>query len=90
MLLAEIVGAMTIITIAEVMEQRPPMARSYMAAFVVYLGLSFLADTGSDGARFAVAFGGLTLLGIAITRADVFVGATRAIEAPIAGEEQSA
>src|SRR6266542_4222787 len=79
-LLAEMPAAATILTLGEVSLGEVPRPRVYVAAFAVYLALAFVADVGgADGARFAVTFGGLTLIGVALSRLEVWPKVVEAI-----------
>lgn len=66
-LLAEMVAALVIITVARVSEGEAPKPSDYLAPFVVYLVLSFAAEFGGSASKFASAFGALILLSILVS-----------------------
>jgi hypothetical protein len=73
-------AAATILTLGEVSMGEVPRPRVYVAAFAVYLALSFVADVGGPGgAKFATTFGGLTLVGIALSRLEVWPKVVQAL-----------
>lgn len=87
-LVAEMVMVLAIVTVADIAEGNAPEPSQYVAPFVVYLALAFLAEFGDDAARLAAGMGGLVLLALlvnhsaGIVKALSYVGGTAATGGP--------
>lgn len=82
-LVAELVAAVTMRTIAKVSNGDTPGVSDYVPIFVVYLILGFAGEIGGDDVKhLAAGFGGLVLLAITMQAAPGLVKATGALGIP--------
>ncbi len=66
-LILELVAVLAIVTVDQLAHGDAPEARSYVAPFVVYLVLAFMAELGGDGgARIATGLGALVLVALVL------------------------
>lgn len=65
-LVAEMVAVLAIVTISEIADGNAPTPTNYVAPFVVYLALAFLAEFGDDAARLASGMGALVALALLV------------------------
>ncbi len=66
-LVLELVAVLAIVTVDQLAHGDAPEARSYVAPFIVYLVLAFVAELGGDGgARVATGLGALVLVALVL------------------------
>jgi hypothetical protein len=81
-LVAELVGAVVLITLDDAAAGNAPTAQSYVGAFVVFLVLGFAAEISEDAAHVAAGLGGLVLLALAMRSAGAITKGAAALGPP--------
>jgi len=76
-LVAEMVAVLAIVTVSEIADGNAPTPTNYVAPFVVYLALAFLAEFGDDAARLAAGMGALVALALLVNHS---AGIVKALE----------
>ncbi len=79
-LMLELVAVMVVVTVDQFTQGQVPTPQAYVAPFVVYLVLGFMAELGGDGgARVATGLGALVLVALVLANAPGIVKALQVV-----------
>jgi hypothetical protein len=89
-LMLELIAVLTVVTVDQLAHKQAPTPKAYVAPFIVYLVLGFMAEIGGDGgARVATGIGLLVLVALVLANAPGIVTglqvATGQRQAPVEG-----
>jgi hypothetical protein len=89
-LMLELVAVLVVVTVDQLAHKQAPVPQAYVAPFVVYLVLGFMAEIGGDGgARVATGIGLLVLVALVLANAPGIVKALQVAtgqrQAPVEG-----